>query len=102
MEKTKKELEKIEGDINDITKQGLQGGDVSEILLVVLFLNLTWFTVYLPVVNQGCSFCTSAPCPQKSPSLIFLGHGADVHRQPGLVKYECSLPVLLFNLTSEI
>ena len=59
MEKTKKELEKIEGDINDITKQGLQGGDVSEILLVVLFLNLSWFTagrsyqIYLPAVDQG-------------------------------------------------
>lgn len=76
-------------------------------LLVVVFPYLTWFTggwtyqIYLPVVDKGCSLCTSAPCPQKIPPRIFLGQGADVQRQPGLVKYESSLPVLLFiNLTS--
>lgn len=31
LEKAKKELERIEGDINDITQQGLHGGDVSKI-----------------------------------------------------------------------
>lgn len=48
METAKKELAKIEGDINDITKHGLQGGDVSDMLilseiylLVVLCNNLT-------------------------------------------------------------
>mgnify|MGYP000143916363 FL=1 len=30
MDKAKKELDRIEGDMDDITKQGLQGGDVSQ------------------------------------------------------------------------
>lgn len=29
LEKTKKDLNRIEGDINDITSKGLEGGDVS-------------------------------------------------------------------------
>ena len=50
-------------------------------LLVVVFPYLTWFTggwtyqIYLPVVDKGCSLCTSAPCPQKIPPRIFLRAG---------------------------